>query len=202
MRKERPRNWPTKRANERKRERERETLRRKRRIDSREGERILHAFLHRAFHTSRPVNPPPIPRRCTEEICIQDLLASPPWLLRPPAPPRPLISSSLGHLLHFPRVLLLLLLFLLLLLLSLSSFSFFDAIVTRLRGDSGGGYSPPLALYLDSQRNPFECFKSRKEFCSTIRQTSKGTNRSYSLRGTIETISFKLPILSATLNMR
>lgn len=182
---------------ERERERQRETLRRKRRIDSREGERILHAFLHRAFHTSRPVNPPPIPRRCTEEICIQDLLASPPWLLRPPAPP--LISSSLGHLLHFPRVLLLLLLFFLL-LLSISSFSFFDAIVTRLRGDSGGDYSPPLALYLDSQRNLFERFKSRKEFCSTIRQTSKGTNQSYSLRG-IETVSFKLSILSVTLNM-
>ncbi|KYM82765.1 hypothetical protein ALC53_06770 [Atta colombica] len=83
---------------------------------------------------------------------------------------------------------------------SISSFSFFDAIVTRLRGDSGGDYSPPLALYLDSQRNLFERFKSRKEFCSTIRQTSKGTNQSYSLRG-IETVSFKLSILSVTLNM-
>lgn len=137
-------------ANQSERER---ILGRKRRIDStREGERILHAFLLRAFHASRPVNPPPIPRRCTEEICIQDLLASPPRLpRRPPAPPRPLISSSLGHLPHFPRLLLLLLLLLLLFLSSFSSSSFssLDAIVTRLLAR----YSPPLPFYLDSRRN-------------------------------------------------
>lgn len=105
---------------EREREGVRDVLRRKRRIDSREGERILHAFLLCTFHASRPVNPPPIPRRCTKEICIQDLLASPPRLpRRPPAPPRSLISSSLGHLSHFPRVYLVLLLLLLLLLLFL-----------------------------------------------------------------------------------
>ncbi|KYQ58143.1 hypothetical protein ALC60_02875 [Trachymyrmex zeteki] len=72
---------------------------------------------------------------------------------------------------------------------SFSSFSFLDAIVTRLRSDSALLASSCSLFRFSEKPCPFERFKSRKEFCSTIRQTSKGTNRSHSLRGTIERAS-------------
>lgn len=46
---------------------------------------------------------------------------------------------------------------------------------------------------------PSDRFKSRTEFCSAIRQASRGTNRSHSPRGTIEAAPFELPIPSAAL---
>lgn len=80
------------------------------------------------------------------------------------------------------------------------SFLFLDAIVTRLCADRALLVpSLPFLFRFPEKPCPSDRFKSRTEFCSAIRQASRGTNRSHSPRGTIEAAPFELPIPSATL---